>query len=975
MKRLITYFIKYPVMVNLVVGMIIILGISALYQTRTMLPKEDINFITVDVVYRGASPQEVEEGITMKIEDNLEGIQGIQRVTSTSSENIARIRIELKEYVDSNVVLQDVKNAVDKITTFPEGIDEPNVVKEDILNATLNFAVTGDLPRQTLKDFAKEIEDDLLRKEGLSQIVIRGYPEEEIEVQLRERLMRSYGLTFSDVTRAIQQANLETSGGEIKTVSQRMLIRADAKEYYARDLRDIVIRATENGEVVTLGDVAAMTDRFADDPQKNYLDGKPAVVFQVFSLNEEDILENAKYIRNYIEEFNSTHEGVEAVLIEDTTINLKKRINTLANSGITGAVLVLLVLALFLNKRLAFWVALKIPVAHLGMMVLSVFYDLTINQVSMFGAIIVLGILVDDGVVIAENIYQHCKEQGKPALKAAVDGTLELMPAVFFSMTTTATAFTLFFFIHGIIGNFFSDIAFVVVATLIVAMIESFFLLPAHIGYSRALTTDEKQSKLEKQFNQSLVWFRDNLYTPLVRWTVKRFSWGSLGVGVLAITAVVGTVAFGWLNVTFLPNVEQDVIEADLELTPGVRENRTEEILMDIEEAVYRVNQQISSQRDDGRAYVQKVERIIGPKSHEGKIRATLLPGEEREVLSFKAANIWRQEVGEIPEAVNISYGNPGFMFGAPVSIALKGDDLENLRAAKNELKQAMQQRPDLKDVVDNDKQGITEINLELKPKARLLGLNLGFVMKQVRAGFFGMEAQSLQRGDEEVKIWVRYAEQDRNSIHQIEDMRIRTPGGREFPLGEIANISLNSGVLAINHQEGEREIKVEADITDLSVPVLAVIADIEENTLPGILQKYPGIDYSLEGQMRESAKAQSSILAVLSIFMIAMFSLIVMNFKSFNQAVLVVLVLPFALIGVVNGHLIHGLPLSMFSGIGMIALLGVLINNSLVFVDTFNQRIREGLSFYDSVIETARMRFRPILLTTITTVAGLAPL
>ncbi|MCG8372849.1 MAG: efflux RND transporter permease subunit [Balneolales bacterium] len=976
MKRIIQYFIKHPIMVNLGVGVIIILGFASFSEMRTtLLPKEDVNFITVDVVYRGASPEEVEEGITIKIEDNLQGIQDINRVTSISSENLAQIKIELTEDADANTVLQDVKNAVDKITTFPPDIDEPVVVKQDILNATVNFAITGDLPLQNLKDFAEEIENELLRQEGISQIFVQGYPEEEIEIQVDEETLRNYELTFQHVADAVRNANLDTSGGEIKTDSQRKLIRAEEKEYYARELMDIVVRARPDGQVLTLGDVATLVDRFADEPNRQYLNGEPAVVFQIFSLNDEDILANAEFVNRYIEDFNASHTGVEAVLIEDSTVNLRKRIETLSNNGITGAILVLLVLALFLDKRLAFWVALKIPIALLGMLIISVFYDLTLNQVSMFGAILVLGILVDDGVVIAENIYQHYKEKGKPPFKAAVDATLELMPAVFASLTTTAVAFCLFFFVHGIMGDFFSDVAFVVVATLVVAMIGTFLFLPSQIAHSKALRKDNRQSLIERKFNESLIWVRDHIYGPAVQWVLNKFSWGSVLLGAVLIMFSISMINWGWVSVTFFPNVEQDVLEAKLELTPGVNEARVEALLLDIEDAIYHVNEELTGQRRDGRDFVQKVERIIGPKSHEGRIRVTLLPGEDRELLSFEVADMWREKVGEVPEAENLSFGNPAFLFGAPISIALVGDDLESLRAAKEDLKAELYRRSDLKDVIDTDKQGISEINISLKPEGELLGLSLGMVMQQVRSAFFGFEAQSIQRGDEEIKLWVRYPEENRSSINDIQDMRIQTVTGHAYPLREIANLSFETGVLSINRQDGIREITVEADVANLSVPVPSVLADIEENTLPMILRNYPGVDYTMEGQSRESKKTQNSVRLVLPVFLILMLSLIIVNFKSFNQAFLVVLLLPFSIIGVIIGHIIHGVPLSIFSGIGLIALIGVLINNSLVFIDTYNENIKEGMVFFEAIVETAKSRFRAILLTTITTVAGLGPL
>ncbi|MEO1022905.1 MAG: efflux RND transporter permease subunit [Bacteroidota bacterium] len=975
MKGIITFFIKYPIMVNLGVILIVFLGLTSLNQSRTtLLPQQPVSFIDISVLYRGASPQEVEEGITLKIEDNLEGITGIERVTSTSAENLATIAIELIEDADANIVIQDINNAVDKITTFPQGIDEPVVLKRDVLNATINFAIVGDVPLQILKDYAQKMEAELLKKPGISQVFLKGFPDEEIEVRVSELKLREYNLTFSEVADAIQNANLESSGGELVTDTKRMLIRADEKNYYARDLNSITVKADPFGDEVKLGDIATLVDRFEDEPVRHYVDGKQAVVIEVFSLNEEDILGNAETINQTIDTFNTEHEGVEAIIIEDSTINLNKRIQTLSSNGIVGAILVLFVLALFLDKRLAFWVALKIPVALLGMLILSNFYDLTINLVSMFGGIIVLGILVDDGVVISENIFQHYKERGKNGVKAALDGTLEVVQPVFSSLTTTAVAFCLFFFIDGTIGDFFSDVAFVVVATLIVAMLDSFFLIPSRIAHSKALQRINTQTRFEKAFNDSLVWVRERIYRPLVEFTVHRFSAGSISLGVVLLMLVISLISKGIVGVTFFPNIEQDVIVANLELVPGTHERITENKLQEIEAAADRVNARFYEQNGE-RNIIKTIERIIGPKSHEGSIRMTLIPGEEREILSFEVANAVNSEVGEIQAAENFSVGYPTFIFGKPISIALVGEDLADLRAAKNELRQVLIEDPRVKDIVDTDRQGITEIGIKLKPQAELLGLSLGFVMEQVRAGFFGIQAQSLQRGDEEVIVWVRYDDDSRSSVFDLSDMRIQTQKGESFPLRELADLEFTSGVLAINHQDKVREIRVEADISDLDIPVPTILAELEEGVIPTILARYPGVEYTLEGQSRESGKAQASARKALPIFLITMLSLIIINFKSFGQAGIVVSILPFALIGVVIGHVVHGIPLSIFSGIGMIALIGVLINNSLVFMDTFNERLKEGLKVDEAIIDAAKSRFRAIILTTITTVAGLGPL
>ena len=517
MKKLITYLIQKPKITDIFVGLIIVLGLITVAGMRSnFLPPEPESFINVNVVYRGASPEELETDVVNKIEDNIDGLKGVRRVTSTAKESFANVKVEILDDADPNEVLQDVTNAVDRITTFPAEVESPTIFKEEILNYTMTIAVTGSESVRELKDYAKNIKDELLFSPELSQIILSGYPEEEIEVSFRESDLRTYNITFDEVSAAIQRENIKASGGKLKTGSANILLRLDNRSYTAQGLRDIVIKTSVDGKIIRLEDVADVNDRFADKPDRTYINGKKAVILKVFSRAEEDILENAEYVNNYLNKFNATHEGIAAEIIEDKSISLNDAIGTLQNNAWQGILLVLIILGLFLNPRVAFWVAFKIPVALLGMFILSNFYDLTINQVSLFGMIVVLGVIVDDGVVVAENIYQKYTE-GLSPLQAAVKGTIEVIPAIMASLATTALAFSLFFFLDGQLGDYFSDISFVVCATLFIALMETIFILPIHIARSRALTKKDRPWKLTEATNNSLLWFRDKVYTKVIR--------------------------------------------------------------------------------------------------------------------------------------------------------------------------------------------------------------------------------------------------------------------------------------------------------------------------------------------------------------------------------------------------------------------------------------------------------------------------
>ena len=973
MKKIISYLAQKPRTVDIFVGLIIVVGLITLSQIRSnFLPPEPENFISISVVYRGASPQEVEEEVVNKIEDNLEGLKGIDRVTSLSKESFANIRVEMLENADPNEVLQDINNAVDRITTFPKGMDTPVILKEEILNYTMTLGLMGEAGLSTLKDHAKYIKDDLLASPNLSQIVLSGYPEEEIEVRLRENDLRAFELTFDEVSQAIQSANLKASGGELETGEQKILIRLDNREYYAKGLLNTVIKATPDGKIIRLKDVAAVENIFADKPERTYVNGKPAVILKIFSRSKEDILENARYVAEYADRFNQNQASIEAVVIEDKTVSLVETINRLKNNAWQGVFLVLVVLGLFLHPRIAFWVAFKIPVALLGMFIISNFYDLTLNQVSLFGTIVVLGILVDDGVVVAENIYQHFRN-GKNALQAAIDGTLEVVPSIISSLVTTALAFSLFFFLDGQLGDYFTEISFVVCATLFVALLESLFFLPVHIARSKALNKNDKPWKLTQKTNHSLSVFRDKVYTRVIDFAIKRPVLPIIGVLVIMILTI-GAGSTGIIKGTFFPNIDQDIISARLELPLGTDESIVNDKLAEMEKAVWKVNDHYSSQREDDRQVVNYVERVIGPASNEGMLNIYMMEGDERNIKSFDIADKIRQEVGPIPEATNLAYGSIP-IFGKPVSIALVGRDLEELREAKTILRDYLSTRTDLKDVTDTDKLGMPEVEMKLTNKAKFLGLSEAQVFDQIRKGFFGLETQSLQRGDEEVKVWIRYDEKDRKSIEDLERARLLTPDGASYPISELATFTRKANVTEINHQNGIREIRVEADIENLLVSVPAVLAETEATVLKDIKAAFPNLQYTLEGEARLSSKTQNSSQGPSTIIMILMITILLLNYRSVGKAVAILAMLPFAYVGVAWGTFFHGLPVNIFSILGMIALWGILINNGLVLISTYNDHIKSGKSVKDSLRSAAISRFRPIVLTTITTVFGLLPL
>jgi multidrug efflux pump subunit AcrB len=975
MKQLISYFIRYKTVSVLTILFITVLGVLVFSHLRySFFPAEKVRFIDVDIIYIGASPSEVEDGAIAKIEDNLKGVRGIDRFTSVSQSNRGRIEIELLENASADDVLLDVQNAIDSITSFPDRMEEPVVTKRDVLTLAMVLAISGDEPLTAIKDVTRRVEDDFLNSGIFSNIQISGYPEEEIEITIRENDLRRYNLTLDDVSRAVSASNLELFGGTIKSELEDIQIKANAREYFAGDLGDIIILAGGDGREVRLADIATLRNRFADQPEARYLNGKRAVSMVIQNTNEEDILKTVEFVRNYVEEFNESRKDLQITIIADQAEALEERVEVLADNAWQGALLVLIVLAVFLNFRLAAWVALKIPISILGMIIFAGMYGVTVNQLSMFGVILVLGILVDYGVVVSENIYQKF-EQGKNAFDAALEGTMELISPILISFVTTVAAFAFFFFLDGRLGEFFSDVSFVVVAANIVALLVAFFIIPALVANSRSLLKDSKPNRVEKKLDNMFRAILNRGYAPALRFSMRHSYVVFITMFAFFLLTAAGFRS-GLIQGTFFPNIEFDEIAADLRLPAGTSEDVTEEILQEMKESVEVVNQRLKEQESTGQAPILYVQSVLGPQTNTGRLEIRLTKPEERDFLAFEIASMIREEVGPVPEAENLSFG-PADAFGKPISISMthRYDDLNELREVKSRLSAELNALPSAIDVIDTDQLGLRELNITLKPEAELLGLNLAGVMNQVRQGFFGIEVQSLQRGDEEVKVWLRYSEEERSYRENLENALIRDNAGRSYFLKDIANIEDTESVVTINRRDGLREISVEADVATLDTPVPAVIGAIQSSILPDIREQFPNVEFTFEGQSRESQKTAESAQRAGPIILIIIIFMILLNSRSYIQMFLTLFLIPFSIIGVAWGHVLQDIPLSIFSILGIIALIGILINNILVFLTTYNDNLRNGQNVVKSIYMASLSRFKPIMLTAITTAAGLTPL
>ncbi|MGB5555231.1 MAG: efflux RND transporter permease subunit, partial [Flavobacteriaceae bacterium] len=710
MRKIIEYFIRYHVAVNVIVIAFAVFGIFGAKSLKSsFFPLTDSKNISIAITYPGASPQEVEEGIVLKIEDNLKGLQGVDRVTSTSRENSGTINVEIEKGRDIDFMLLEVKNAVDRVPTFPTGMEPLIVSKLEAVRHTISFAISGEhIPLATIKQIGRQIENDIRAIEGISQIQISGYPQEEIEIAVNENNLLAYNISFTEVATAVGNSNILVTGGNIKTDAEEYLIRANNRSYYGDELSNIIVRADASGRTVRLKDVAAIRDRFSESPNASFFDGNLSVNVSITSTNTEDLITSADKVKAYVEEFNQKYDNVKLSVVSDQSETLNGRTRLLVMNAWQGMLLVLIFLSLFLNTRLAFWVAFGLPIAFLGMFVFAGFFDVTINVLSLFGMIIVIGILVDDGIVIAENIYQHY-EKGKSPYQAAVDGTLEVLPPIISAIITTILAFSIFLFLDSRIGEFFGEVSVIVILTLVVSLVEALIILPAHLAHSKALQPLDKTPKegfakvfaklrvFNEMGDRFMAWMRDTLYAPVLKFAL-RYKLLAFGIFAMALMLSLGAVGGGIVRTAFFPRVASDRVQIDLLMPNGTNEKITDSIISIIEEKAKIVNQELTDEYLKGtdKVLFENVIKQLGPGTSTASLTINLLPGEERpdEIAADLVTSRLEELVGPVIGVESLIYGSGGNFGGSPVSVSLLGNNIDELKAAKVELKQALQNNP-----------------------------------------------------------------------------------------------------------------------------------------------------------------------------------------------------------------------------------------------------------------------------------------
>ena len=982
MRAVVTFFVKYPIWANALIIIALAGGFGTYYAKlkKSFFPERDPKRITVTVNYPGASPEEMEEGLTIKIEESIKGLEGIDEVSSVSSENTSSITIVAREGYDLDELTTEVKNAIDQINSFPVAAEKPIVFKQKSTTTVSYMGIKGNVDLMDLKEAAELVEDDFLNSGIISQVRLAGFPNIEISIEVSEDDLSRYGITFDEVALAVRNNNRDVSGGSIKTENEEIRIRANAKEFDPSIIEEIVVRANPDGTKILLKEIASVKKQFADVPNKVFSNNERAISMVISKLPEEDIEEISAYVNNYIEEYNAKSSNLSLFTYFNFNTVLRDRIDLLLSNFGVGLALVLITLGLFLSLRLSFWVALGIPISFFGMFILGDLAGITINMLSLTGMLLVVGILVDDGIVIAENIYTHF-QNGKEPKEAAIDGTLEMIPSVFTSVSTTIVAFLPLIFLDN--NGFTEEMALVVMFCLAISLVEAFFILPAHLASRKMLsrrTGHDAYSKFRQGMERAIDFMRYKLYGPTLQFLIN-WKWVSFSGPFVFIMIVMGMVQGGIIKWTFFSRPPADDISVNLAMKPGTRENVVEDYLRRFQDQVWQVHEEIRKERNMPDSVITTVDMSIGALSdrqttgsHVGNLNINLDNLDEYNISSFEISNRIRKKLGNVPEADKFTIGSANY-WGRPVSVSLKSRDIEDLENANVELKEALGRLPDLKDIQDNASVGQREIELELKPLAYFLGLTHQEITKQIRQGFFGEEVQRLQDGTDEVRVWVRYPKTDRLSIAQLESMKIKMPNGAQYPLGELADYEIKRGVIKINHFNGKREIRVEAEMANVKTPVPPIIEKVQADILPSILAKYPGMEYTLEGQSSRRQKEFDSFGKVFVPIFFVMILLITLNFRSVYQTALILFLLPIGWACGVFGHLFHDALVSMASFQGLLALSGVVINDAVVMLDRFNRNLRDGIKIREAAHKAGTARFRAIILTSLTTVAGLFPL
>jgi len=936
--------------------------------------------ITVNVSLRGSTPEDVEQGVAIRIEEAVQDLEGIERISSRSSEGSASVNIEIASDYDAREMLSDIKARVDAINTFPVDAEKPIVALAERKREVIAVSVASVYGEKEIKEFAEQVRDDLLRIPGVTQLELSGVRNYEIAIEIAQDKLRQYNLSLNQVSIAVANSSTDVSAGNIKTQGGDILIRSKGQAYRKDEFSKIEIKTNPDGSILTLNDIAFIRDDFEETPVRTRYNGKKAAFIDVYRIGQQSAIEVADKVKNYIQSRQDTlPQGYELSFWDDDSEIVKARISTLTTNAMQGGILVFALLTLFLRPSIALWVCIGIPVAFMGAFIVMPFFGITLNIMSLFAFILVLGIVVDDAIVTGENIYTHLRnaESGE---HAAIVGTQEVATPVTFGILTTVAAFLPLAFIEGARGALFAQIPIVVIPVLIFSLIESKFVLPSHLKNIKLRHEKSVPSKFEK-FQQKFADGFENAilkyYQPLLELTLRhKLATLSAFIGIFIV--IVSLIMSGWTKFIFFPRIPSETVRANLTLPAGTPFEVTNKYIIKMADKAHDLQNKYR-EKDTQQSVILNILATTGGRggvSNSGSVRFEIIPPQNREssVTSRDLVREWRNLIGVVPGAETLTFRAELGRSSNPIDVQLTASSLVTLKEVANKVKERLRTYPTVFEIADSLSDGKEELQIELTLQGKALGLTRVEISRQVRRAFFGAEVQRIQRGRDDVRVMVRLPIKERSAIADLENILISTPSGGNVPLSHVAKLIAGQSPSAINRIDLYRTVNVTADV-EKSNTNMTILQEELKNYLDELVTHYPGVNHSLEGEAKEQRESFGSLAWALLFVFFIIYGLLAIPFKSYLQPLIVMSIIPFGMIGAVMGHWIMGMELTIMSLLGMLALVGVVVNDSLVLVDFINKKRLENHDLINAVLIAGASRFRPVMLTSLTTFIGLMPL
>lgn len=1009
MRTIVTWCVRnMPAMNTLVMAILLVGAMSFASMRREVFPEFELEIVLVTVPYPGATPDEVEEGICQKIEEACRSVPGIKKLTSVAQEGMGYCVFELWENVkDVQKTLGEIRSEVERIPSMPELAEDPKVEQVTLRTPAIKVGVLGPEERGVteaeLRDVAEAVRDDLLGLPAVSAANLLGAKDYQIDIEISEATLRKYGLSLQKVAEIVRRENLELPGGTIRSERGEILLRGKNKRYVGEEIATLPLVTLPDGLVLTVGDLGTVRDEFADVAATNRINGRQGMVVSIDRSSGEDLLAMVSAVKNYAAAV-KLPPGFELAVWADQSIDVKDRLRMLVENGLQGLVIVFVILTLFLDIKIAFWVAMGIPFSMLGTGMLMYGTDQTLNMLSMFAFLMAIGIVVDDAVVVSDNVERH-RRMGKSLTAAAIDGTVEVIPSVISSVLTTVITFLPLCFVSGVMGKFIAVMPFAFITALLMSLAESTLVLPGHLAHEKSLVFTiigivlyplrpllAVVALLQRVCDAGLKWFVKRVYSPVLEVALdNRLAVLAAAVGILLVAF--GIVRSGVTPFRLFPKIDANRLMAKIVFPDGTPAGVTEDATLRLEEAAVATAAKLGSPEAPILELVHRAvgqvaaQGEVGPDarmsgSHVGAVSLELVEGEKRSVTSEEFISEWRRAAGEFPGTESLVFGTenigPG---GKAVEFKLLAnsdpDSVRQLEAAVERCKEWLGQYPGVIDIDDDSRPGKWEYQVKVKPRAEAMGVSLSDLAATIRASFYGEEVMRLQRGRHEVKLMVRYPREERRSFATLDEIRVTGPDGIKRPIGELAEITVDRGYSEINRLGQKRSISVLADIdvAKSSLTSSQVVADLQKRLMPDLLQEYPAVRVRWEGEQEQTQESLESLGVGFLVALFAMFVLLTMEFKSYFQPFLIIGIIPFGCAGAIFGHSLLGMPLTIFSMFGLVALAGVVVNDSIVLIDFINHRVRAGHPLRAALREAGCLRFRPVLLTSVTTIGGLLPL